>query len=82
MTDFDAPEPWKFFHKLDMNATKTAIILESVLQDLKEIKEEQAKADERISALESRRWPAHAISVVLMIIGIAGFVFTLVKGGA
>ncbi|MFB9661607.1 hypothetical protein ACFQS3_02695 [Glycomyces mayteni] len=59
MTD---AETYKFLAQLDKNQALTTQALQSVVEKVN-------GHDSRLTNLESRRWPANTISIVMMIIG-------------
>jgi hypothetical protein len=74
MTDEDNNTVRSFLAQLDKNQALTALALQGVVDDLKEVKETQKATDNRVLALEARRWPANTVSVVMMFIAAAALI--------
>lgn len=77
MTDFNASDA---FHSLDKNQALITQTLEGMIQRLDRQDARMDRHAKDIEALKERRWPANTTSIVMMVVGIAGFVFTMVKG--
>ena len=69
----DLPEQYRVLMALDKNQALITQRLETLDERMRERDLTIAQHDQRISGLESRRWPANTVSIVMMIFAAVSF---------